>query len=59
MVKQNLLIYHIYSAIRQGFLLSIITINNLISSIKFGYNTSFTLPKQFQSSSSVLDLDRS
>ena len=34
--------YSIYLAIRQGFSLSRMTTNNLISHLKFCYNTSFT-----------------
>ena len=41
-------LYRIYSAKRQGFLLSRMTANNLISPMKFCYNMSFTLPKQSQ-----------
>ena len=47
--------HRIYSAIRRGFHLSRMTTNNLISSMKFCYNTSFTLPKQSQRSRSVLE----
>ena len=34
----------IYSAVRQGFSLSRMTTNNLISPTKICYNSSFTLP---------------
>ena len=48
--------YHIYPAIRQGFRASRMTsaYNNLISPMKFCYNTNFTLHKQFQRSRSIL-----
>ena len=46
--------YRIFPAIRQGFRLSRMTSNNLISPMKFCYNTNSTLPKQCQSSRSVL-----
>ena len=38
--------YRIFPAIRRGFHPSRITSNNLISPMKFCYNTSSTLPKQ-------------
>ena len=44
----------IYSTIRWGFPLSRMSTNNEISPMKFCYNTSFSLPKQSQSSISVL-----
>ena len=47
-------IYRIFPAIRQGFSPSRMTSNNLISPMKFCYNTNSTLPKQCQSSRSVL-----
>ena len=46
--------YHIFPAIRRGFRPSRMTSNNLISPMKFCYNTNSTLPKQCQSSRSVL-----
>ena len=46
--------YRIFPAIRRGFRPSRMTSNNLISPMKFGYNTNSTLPKQCQSSRSVL-----
>ena len=46
--------YRIHSAIRHGFPLSRMSINNQISPMQFCCNTSFTLPKQSQRSSSVL-----
>ena len=46
--------YRIFSAIRRGFRPSRMTSNNLISPMKFCYNTNSTLPKQCQSSRSVL-----
>ena len=47
-------IYSIFPAIRRGFRPSRMTSNNLISPMKFCYNTNSTLPKQCQSSRSVL-----
>ena len=47
-------IYRIFPAIRRGFRPSRMTSNNLISPMKFCYNTNSTLPKQCQSSRSVL-----
>ena len=47
-------VYRIFPAIRQGFRPSRMTSNNLISPMKFCYNTNSTLPKQCQSSRSVL-----
>ena len=47
-------IYHIFPARRRGFRPSRMTSNNLISPMKFCYNTNSTLPKQCQSSRSVL-----
>ena len=47
-------VYHIFPAIRRGFRPSRMTSNNLISPMKFCYNTNSTLPKQCQSSRSVL-----
>ena len=49
-----LLIYRIFPAIRRGFRPSRMTSNNLISPMKFCYKTNSTLPKQCQSSRSVL-----
>ena len=46
--------YRIFPAIRRGFRPSRMTSNNLISPMKFCYNTNSTLPKQCQSSRSVL-----
>ena len=46
--------YRIFLAIRRGFRPSRMTSNNLISPLKFCYNTNSTLPKQCQSSRSVL-----
>ena len=46
--------YRILPAIRRGFRPSRMTSNNLISPMKFCYNTNSTLPKQCQSSRSVL-----
>ena len=46
--------YRIFPAIRQGFRPFRMTSNNLISPMKFCYNTNSTLPKQCQSSRSVL-----
>ena len=46
--------YRIYLAIRQDFCVSRMTTNNLISPMKFCCYTSFTLPKQFQRSRSIL-----
>ena len=46
--------YRIFLAIRRGFRPSRMTSNNLISPMKFCYNTNSTLPKQCQSSRSVL-----
>ena len=51
---QDSLHYRIFLAIRRGFRPSRMTSNNLISPIKFCYNTNSTLPKQCQSSRSVL-----
>ena len=50
----NFLYYRIFPAIRRGFRPSRMTSNNLISPMKFCYNTNSTLPKQCQSSLSVL-----
>ena len=47
-------VYRIFPAIRRGFRPSRMTSNNLISPMKFCYNTTSTLPKQCQSSRSVL-----
>ena len=47
--------YRIFPAIRRGFRPSRMTSNNLISPMKFCYNTNSTLPKQCQSSRSVLE----
>ena len=47
-------VYRIFPAIRRGFRPSRMTSNNLISPMKFCYNTNSTLPKQCQSSRSVL-----
>ena len=44
--------YRIFPAIRRGFRPSRMTSNNLISPMKFCYNTNSTLPKQCQSSRS-------
>ena len=46
--------YRIFPAIRRGFCPSRMTSNNLISPMKFCYNTNSTLPKQCQSSRSIL-----
>ena len=46
--------YRIFPAIRRGFRPSRMTSNNLISPMKFCYNTNSTLPKQCQSFRSVL-----
>ena len=46
--------YRIFPAIRRGFRPSRMTSNNLISPMKFCYKTNSTLPKQCQSSRSVL-----
>ena len=46
--------YRIFPAIRRGFRPSRMTSNNLISPMKFCYYTNSTLPKQCQSSRSVL-----
>ena len=46
--------YRNFPAIRRGFRPSRMTSNNLISPMKFCYNTNSTLPKQCQSSRSVL-----
>ena len=46
--------YRIFPAIRRGFRPSRMTSNNLTSPMKFCYNTNSTLPKQCQSSRSVL-----
>ena len=46
--------YRIFPAIRRGFRPSRMTSNSLISPMKFCYNTNSTLPKQCQSSRSVL-----
>ena len=46
--------YRIYLAIRWGLLLSRITTNSKISSLKFCYITIFTLPKLSQASRSIL-----
>ena len=46
--------YRIFPAIRPGFRPSRMTSNNLISPMKFCYKTNSTLPKQCQSSRSVL-----
>ena len=46
--------YRIFPAIRRGFRPSRMTSNNLISPMKFCYNTNSTLPKQSKSSRSVL-----
>ena len=46
--------YLIFPAIRRGFGPSRMTSNNLISPMKFCYKTNSTLPKQCQSSRSVL-----
>ena len=51
-IRRN--IYRIFPAIRRGFRPSRMTSNNLISPMKFCYNTNYTLPKQCQSSRSVL-----
>ena len=48
------IMYRIFPAIRRGFRPSRMTSNNLISPMKFCYNTNSTLPKQCQSSRSVL-----
>ena len=45
--------HHIYPAIRRGFCPSRMTSNNLISLMKFCYNTNFTLPKQSKRSRSI------
>ena len=47
-------IYRIFLAIRRGFRPSKTTSNNLISPMKFCYNTNSTLPKQCQTSRSIL-----
>ena len=47
------IMYRIFPAIRRGFRPSRMTSNNLISPMKFCYNTNSTLPKQCQSSRSV------
>ena len=47
-------LYRIFPAIRRGFRPSRMTSNNLISPMKFCYNTNSTLPKQCQSSRSIL-----
>ena len=47
--------YRIFPAIRRGFRPSRMTLNNLISPVKFCYKTNSTLPKQCQSSRSVLE----
>ena len=44
----------IFPAIRRGFRPSRMTSNNLISPMKFCYNTNSTLPKQCQNSRSIL-----
>ena len=46
--------YRIFPAIRRGFRPSRMTSNNLISPMKFCYNTNSTFPKQCQSSRSIL-----
>ena len=46
--------YRIYPAIRQGFCPSRMTSNNLVSAMKFCYNTNIPLPKQSQRSRSIL-----
>ena len=48
------IIYRIFPAIRRGFRPSRMTSNNWISPMRFCYNTNSTLPKQCQSSRSVL-----
>ena len=50
----ELSVYRIFPAIRRGFRPSRMTSNNLISPMKFCYNTNSTLPKQCQSSRSIL-----
>ena len=50
----NQLYYRIFPAIRRGFRPSRMTSNNLISPMKFCYNTNSNLPKQCQSSRSIL-----
>ena len=52
------ILYRIFPAVRRGFRPSRKTSNKLISPMKFCYNTNSTLPKQCQSSRSVLQ-DRS
>ena len=47
--------YRIFPAIRRGFRPSRMTSNNLISPMKFCYKTNSTLPKQCQSSRSILE----
>ena len=51
---KNPVLYRIFLAIRRGFRPSRMTSNNLISPMKFCYNTNSTLPKQCQSSRSIL-----
>ena len=51
---RNSLRYCIFPAIRRGFRPSRMTSSNLISPMKFCYNTNSTLLKQCQSSRSVL-----
>ena len=46
--------YRIFPAIRRDFRPSRMASNNLISPMKFCYNTNSTLPKQCQSSRSIL-----
>ena len=53
-VSGNSSYYRIFPAIRRGFRPSRMTSNNLISPMKFCHNATSTLPKQCQSSRSVL-----
>ena len=53
-IPHSVLVYRIFPAIRRGFRPSRMTSNNLISPMKFCYNTNSTLPKQSQSSRSIL-----